>query len=107
MADEICWLIERADPKYPGHVMPNSFLGVRGSYDGLYGSGEFDWVENAGDAIRFSRQKDAAMVVGALASIQEGLPHRETIRGLCSGDGPRAIVVEHVWTSFVAQPSNG
>jgi hypothetical protein len=93
---ETAWLIERADPKSPGCVLPNSFLGVAGSYDGVYGSGELRWLDNARDALRFARQQDAAMFIGAIASLQENLPHRKTIPGLCSGS-PRAIPTEHSW----------
>ena len=95
---ETAWLVERADPNHPGHVLPDSFLGVRGSYDGTYGSGHFEWMTRAEDAVRFSRQKDAALFVGAIATMQENVIHCDTIRGLCSRDGPRAIVVGHMWT---------
>ena len=61
MSDEMAWLIERADPNNPGCVLPDSFLGIQGSYDGVYGGGRFTWLPNASDAIRFARHKDAAM----------------------------------------------
>lgn len=97
MADEFAWLVEQADPNHPNHVTGN-FLAIVGLYDGHYGSGEFQWTRNANDAIRFARQKDAAMFIGAISALQENLPHRDTIRGLCSGSGPRAIAVEHKWS---------
>jgi hypothetical protein len=97
MPTETAWLIERADPQHPGAVLPESFLGVAGSYDGYYSSGELKWVSRADDALRFARQKDAAMFIGAIAQIMDDLPHRHTLVGLRSGAGPRAIPVEHVW----------
>lgn len=96
--NEIAWLIERADPKNPGCVLPNSFLGVIGSFDGFYGSGALGWVERAESALRFARLMDAAMFIGAMALIQDALPHRETLPGLRDGE-PRALPVEHVWGS--------
>lgn len=96
MSDEMAWLIERADPNNPGCVLPDSFLGIQGSYDGVYGGGRFTWLPNASDAIRFARHKDAAMFVGAMALLQKDMILRDTIRGLRDGE-PRAIVVEHRW----------
>lgn len=98
MSDETAWLIERADPSSPNHVLPNSFLGISGSYDGLYGSGRLQWLTRAEDALRFSRQKDAAMFVGMMGMLQEDMIFRDTMDGLRSG-GPRAIPVEHRWSS--------
>jgi hypothetical protein len=97
MADETAWLIERADPANPGQPLPHSFLGVQGSYDGVYGSGELRWLTNANDALRFARQKDGAMFVGMIAWLQENMLLRDTTPGLC-GEGPRALVIEHLWT---------
>lgn len=102
MSDEIAWLIERADPQHPGCVLPNNFLGVAGSYDGQYGSGRLQWLSNANDALRFARHKDAAMFVGMIALLQEDMLLRDTIKGLC-GEGPRALVIEHIWTAPAAQ----
>lgn len=97
MADETGWLIERADPKNPGCVLPDSFLGVCGNYDGRSGSGVFQWMTSANDALRFSRRKDAALVAGAIAMMQDGIVYGSTITGLRSGD-PRPIIVEHIWS---------
>ncbi len=98
MADRTAWLIERGDPNHPGAVLPGSFLGIVGSFDGFYGGGEFRWLPNANDGLQFARLKDAAMFIGAIASIQDNLPHRDTIAGLRSGSGPRAIPIEHKWS---------
>lgn len=95
--DETAWLIERPDPQHPGCVLPNSFLGIRGTYDGLYGGREFFWAPSAHEAIRFARQRDAAMFIGAIAVLMDGLPHRETVAGLRSGE-LRAIPTEHIWS---------
>jgi hypothetical protein len=89
------WLVERADPRNPGCVLPNSFLGVRGCFDGFYGRGTLYWASSAKDALRFARLEDAAMFIGAMAVLMGGLPHRETLPGLCSE--PRAIPIEHSW----------
>ena len=97
MAEETAWLIERADPQYPGQPLPNSFLGIAGSYDGHYGSGRLQWLTNANDALRFARQQDAAMFVGMIALLQEGMLLRDTVKGLRDGE-PRALVIEHMWT---------
>lgn len=105
MADEIAWLIEQADPHNPGCVLPNRFLGVRGSFDGFYGSGTLGWLENAADALRFARLKDAAMFIGAMTLIQDGLPHRDTLIGLRDGE-PRAIPVEHIWANAGAESAS-
>lgn len=94
--DQIAYLIERADPQNPGCVMPASFLGVSGSYDGLHGVGTLTWLSSANDALRFARRKDAAMFVGMMELIFDRLPHSETLPGLRSGD-TRAVVVEHAW----------
>jgi hypothetical protein len=96
VADESAWLIERADPQYPGCVLAGNFLGVQGSYDGQYGSGKLCWLPRADDALRFSRQKDAAMFIGAMSALMDYLPHGDTIPGLRSGE-PRAIAVPHAW----------
>lgn len=94
---ETAWLIERADPAHPGNVLRDSFLGIAGSYDGMYGSGRLQWLTNANDALRFARQKDAAMFVGMIGMLQEDMIFRDTLPGLRSGE-PRAIVVEHSWS---------
>jgi len=99
MADVITWLIERADPANPGCVLPNSFLGVVGSFDGFYGSGTLRWVDKARDALQFARRKDAAMFIGAIALLQDSMLHGETMPGLRSGD-VRAIPTEHSWQSM-------
>jgi hypothetical protein len=98
---ETAWLIERADPLRPNAVLANSFLGVVGSYDGYYGSGSLQWMMSAHEALCFCRQKDAAMFIGAVALLQDKLPHCHTLEGLRSGD-LRAIPVEHSWDDPVA-----
>ena len=97
MADEIGWLIEQADPLHPGNILPHSFLGVAGSYDGHYGNGRLQWMTNASDALRFARHKDAAMFVGMMMLLQEHMLLRYTIKGLRDGEA-RALVAEHLWT---------
>lgn len=97
MADTTAWLIERADPQRPSQPLPNNFLGIAGTYDGHYGAGQLQWMSGVDNAIRFSRQEDAAKFVGMLMLLQDGMPLRETIRGLRTGE-PRALVVEHMWS---------
>lgn len=97
MAEQVCWLIERADPSNPGNVLAGNFLGIEGHWDGMSGSGVFRWLPHAHDALRFSRKKDAAMFAGAIVAIQGRLVHDSTLPGLRSGD-PKPILVEHVWT---------
>ena len=96
MTDQTAWLIERADPRNPGCVLPNSFLGVVGSFDGVRGLGHLEWLMNASDALRFARKRDAAMFVGMMEGIFDKLPHAQTLPGLRDGDA-KAIVVEHIW----------
>ena len=93
MVDESAWLIERADPRNPGAVLSNSFLGIQGSFGGT-----LRWMDNAHDALRFARKKDAAMFIGAIAKIMDDLPHCDTLEGLRSSGGPHAIPTEHSWT---------
>jgi hypothetical protein len=101
MADVTTWLIERADPVNPGSVMPNSFLGIIGRFDGVRGTGTFQWVDNTQDALQFVRQKDAAMFIGAVMILQDLILHGSTLPGLRSGD-PVAITIEHSWQSMSA-----
>ena len=96
MADETAWLIERADPKAPECVMLDSFLGILGSYNGYKGGGMLTWLPNASDALRFARHKDAAMFIGMMEQLHDGMPHGWTLPGLRNGD-PKALVVEHAW----------
>lgn len=103
MADETAWLIERADPQFPNQPLPSSFLGIAGSYDGHFGGGRLQWMTTASDALRFSRQKDAAMFVGMVALLQEDMLLRHTIKGLRDGE-PRALVIEHLWVNGAGCP---
>lgn len=92
---EVSWLVERADPKNERCVMPNSFLGFRGTYPAGRG-GYLDWVENARDALRFSRREDAEKLILGIENLQEQRIYSLTLPGLRSGD-VRAIAVEHAW----------
>lgn len=96
MSRETAWLIERADPDHPGHVLPNSFLGVAGHYDGSEAVGMFMWMSDAENAVRFTRREDAAKMIGAIMGLMNSLPHGYTMMGLRSGD-VRALPVEHAW----------
>ncbi len=96
MAEEIAWLIERADPNNPGCVMPDSFLGIQGRFDGHNGSGVLMWMSGAHNGLRFARKQDAAMFIGMMTTLMDEKPHRESLIGLRSGD-PAAVPVEHSW----------
>lgn len=95
MADDIAWLIERADPAHPGCVLGGHFLGFSGHRFARSG-GELAWMSDAAHALRFARHDDAEAFIAAMEAIQDRLPYRDTLPGLRSGD-LRAIAVEHAW----------
>lgn len=97
MADKTVWLIEASDPRAPGCVLPDHFLGVKGWYNGYAGDGVFDFVTRADDALRFARQKDAAMFAGAVLTLMQNRQFKDIPDGLRPND-PALIVVEHSWS---------
>ena len=103
MADIYAWLIERADPKNSGCVLPNQFLSFVGNTSHPRPAGWFAWGESVQWAIRFARREDAEKFVLAIENLQQQLPHALTITGLRDGD-PRAIAVEHCWSDDRVPP---
>src|SRR4051812_24455727 len=95
---EAAWLIERF--RSPGEKA--MWLSVQGRY-GLDPSGSFVWTADAFWALRFSRQQDAQLFIGALLNLGQELPHRLTIPQLRRGDAlPSAT--EHVFLDEPAEP---
>lgn len=102
MADEFCWLIERADTS----TATPEYLYVTGhyvEYNPTDASGILGWTQSPNDALRFCRKIDAAMYAAAIRTLNNHIPHGVTLRGMREGDAP-ARICEHAFVSL--QPQN-
>lgn len=60
--------------------------------------GDFDWTNDHIWALRFSREADAILFVGAMRTLSAYLVHGRTTPGLRMGDEPPRVC-QHMWVS--------
>jgi hypothetical protein len=90
--DELAWVIEQVENR-PKHT---TYLSVDGNSGGSPTSGRFIWQGDPNQALRFSRQVDAKLFIGAMMSLSDHLPLSKTLKGLRDGDLP-PFAIEHMW----------